>query len=174
MKILLISFALLLSNNLWAQTAPAAKKPASKLAPSAQKAVEEVTPIDDDPSIKLDEMDLAIAKIVHTGEVKCELGTSVTVTPSKREGFFVVTTKGYRFSMHPVQSRTGAIRLEDPKRGALWLQLANKSMLMSQKLGKRLADECANPDQLRTAEQLKLNPQISVLDAPAPSAPAPK
>ena len=89
MKILLISFALLLSNNLWAQNAAAAKKPASKLAPSAQKAVEEVTPIDDDPSIKLDEMDLAIAKIVHTGEVKCELGTSVTVTPSKREGFFV-------------------------------------------------------------------------------------
>lgn len=174
MKTLLISIAILFANNLWAQTSPAAKKPSAKLAPSAQKAVEEMTPIDDDPSIKLDEMDLAIAKIVHTGEIRCELGTSVTVTPSKREGFFVVTTKGYRFSMHPVQSRTGAIRLEDPKRGALWLQLANKSMLMSQKLGKRLADECANPDQLRTAEQLKLSPQISVLDAPAPNAPASK
>ena len=47
--------------------------------------------------------------------------------------------------MHPVESRTGAIRLEDPKRGAMWLQLGNKSMLMSQKLGQRLADECHEP-----------------------------
>ena len=50
--------------------------------------------------------------------------------------------------MHPVESRTGAIRLEDPKRGAMWLQLGNKSMLMSQKLGQRLADECQSPEQL--------------------------
>ena len=66
----------------------------------------------------------------------------------KREGMFMVTTKGHRFRMHPVESRTGAIRLEDPKRGAMWLQLGNKSMLMSQKLGQRLADECQSPAQL--------------------------
>ena len=50
--------------------------------------------------------------------------------------------------MHPVESRTGAIRLEDPMRGAMWLQLGNKSMLMSQKLGQRLADECQSPQQV--------------------------
>ena len=153
--------------------AKAAAKPApkksGKLAPAAQKAVEEVTPIDGDPSVTLTEADLAVAKVVFTGDISCELGASVKITPLKREGFFLVTTKGYRFAMHPVESRTGAIRLEDPKRGAMWLQLANKSMLMSQKLGQRLADECMNPAQHAVNEGLKLNP-INILEA-QPSGP---
>ncbi|HSV36159.1 MAG TPA: hypothetical protein VLI46_11425 [Ramlibacter sp.] len=152
---------------------PAAKTPAkSKLAPSAQKAVEENTPIEDDPSIVLSEADVEVARRVHVGEIKCELGASVKVTPMKREGMFMVTTKGHRFRMHPVESRTGAIRLEDPKRGAMWLQLGNKSMLMSQKLGQRLADECQSPQQLTYAETLKANPLPSILE-PLPAAPAP-
>jgi hypothetical protein len=148
---------------------PAAKKAApganKKLAPSAQKAVEEVTPIDDDPSVKLTDADLEIAKKVYVGDIPCELGATVKITPMKREGFFLVTTKGHRFAMHPVESRTGAIRLEDPKRGAMWLQLGNKSMLMSQKLGQRLADECQSPEQVTFAEKLKANP-INILEAP--------
>jgi hypothetical protein len=72
--------------------------------------------------------------------------------------------------MHPVTSRTGAIRLEDPRAGALWLQLGNKSMLMSQKLGQRLADECASPDQAVMADMLKKNPMPSILDAPKAAA----
>ncbi len=90
--------------------------------------------------------------------IQCELGASVKVTPMKREGMFMVTTKGHRFRMHPVESRTGAIRLEDPKRGAMWLQLGNKSMLMSQKLGQRLADECQSPEQLTYAEDPEEEP----------------
>jgi hypothetical protein len=84
--------------------------------------------------------------------------------------------------MHPVESRTGAIRLEDPVGGAMWLQLGNKSMLMSQKMGKRLADECMNPEQATMNEALKKNPMPSLLEPlpatkvaePAPAAPAPK
>ena len=148
---------------------PAAKK-SGKLAPSAQKAVEESTPVEDDPSVKLTEADLAMAKNVYVGEIPCELGTSVKVTPMRREGFFLVTTKGYRFAMHPVESRTGAIRLEDPRRGAMWLQLGNKSMLMSQKVGQRLADECQSPQQLTYAETQKKNPLPSILE-PLPSGP---
>jgi hypothetical protein len=149
---------------------PAAKpaaKPAGKgkLAPSAQKAVEEVTPIDDDPSIKLSEADVEVAKKVYVGDIPCELGATVKITPMKREGMFMVTTKGHRFRMHPVESRTGAIRLEDPTRGAMWLQLGNKSMLMSQKLGQRLADECQSPEQLTYAEALKKNPLPSILES---------
>lgn len=172
----------------FAQTAaqPAPKKPAAsaakpaqssaskpKLARSAQKAVEEVTPIDDDPSVTLTDADLAIAKQVYVGELPCELGASVRVREARRPGLFVVSTKGYRFLMHPVESRTGAIRLEDPKRGAMWLQLGNKSMLMSQKLGRRLADECQSPEQVSMAEELKRNPRPSILDAPTPAASAP-
>ena len=153
------------------ETKPAAKRTAKKspaeIRRSALKAVEEVTPIDDDPSLKLTDADLEIAKRVYVGVIACELGASVTITPNeKRPGFFLVQTKGARFSMHPVEARTGAIRLEDPGRGALWIQLGNKSMLMSQKLGTRLADECMSPAQTTLAEELKKNPIPGLLDAP--------
>ena len=156
---------------------PAAKaaKPAAKPAPAAAaatnarraarvKAIEEATPIDDDPAVKLTDADLAVAKLVLTGDIPCELGATVHITPHKREGFFVVRTGIQRFRMHPVESKTGAIRLEDPVGGAMWLQLSNKSMLMSQKMGKRLADDCMNPAQMAVNETLKKNP-INILEA---------
>ena len=156
---------------------PAVKKPPAKspadIRRSALKAVEEVTPIDGDPNINLTAEDLEMAKRVFVGTIPCELGNSVTITASsRRPGFFLVQTKGARFSMHPVESRTGAIRLEDPKRGALWLQLGNKSMLMSQKVGQRLADECMSPEQTTLADELKKNPRPGLLDSPVPAADA--
>ena len=42
-----------------------------------------------------------------------------------------------------------------------------QSMLMDQKLGKRVADECSSPAQVAVAEALKKNPAPSLLDAPA-------
>ena len=155
--------------------AAAAKKSQSPAAVrrSALKAVEEVTPIDDDPNVKLTDADLELAKKVYIGVIPCELGASVTITPNqKRPGFFQVQTKGARFSMHPVEARTGAIRLEDPRRGAIWIQLGNKSMLMSQKLGTRLADECMSPAQVTLADELKKNPMPGLLDAPVKPASA--
>ncbi len=146
---------------------------AAALAPSAQKAVEERTPIEDEPTHALSPAELEVARTVHVGTMACELGASVTVTPLRHEGFFLVSTsKGQRFRMHPTESRTGAIRLEDPKRGAMWLQLGNKSMLMSQKLGQRLADECQSPAQVVVAEAMKKNPPPSLLDAAPKAAPA--
>ena len=170
MKVLLAAIAIAIAPGLaLAQTAPAKKHvPAGtnkKLAPSAQKAVEEATPIDTDPDVKLGDAEIEVARKVFVGDMPCELGASVKVTPLKRDGFFMVTTKGYRFAMHPVESRTGAIRLEDAKRGAMWLQLGNKSMLMSQKLGQRLADECQSPEQVTYAQKIKANPLPSILDA---------
>jgi hypothetical protein len=149
-----------------AQTPPPArkstvKKPGGKVVP---KTLEEKTPIDDDPAVTLSEADLAVAKQVLTGDIPCELGATVHITPHKREGFFIVRTGLQRFRMHPVESKTGAIRLEDPVGGAMWLQLSNKSMLMSQKMGKRLADDCMNPAQLAVNESLKKNP-INILEA---------
>ena len=153
--------------------APAKKsetKSPAEVRRSALKAVEEVTPIDEDPNVKLTPEDLEMAKRVFVGTIPCELSASVTITAStRRPGFFLVQTKGARFSMHPVESRTGAIRLEDPKRGALWLQLGNKSMLMSQKLGQRLADECMSPEQVTLADDLKKNPRPGLLDSPVPA-----
>lgn len=132
---------------------------------SALKAVEEVTPIEDDSNIQLTEADIELAKRVYVGIIPCELGAKVLISANeKRPGFFVVETKTDRFSMHPVESRTGAIRLEDAKAGAIWLQLGNKSMLMSQKLGQRLADECTSPAQITFADDMKKNPPASILD----------
>lgn len=97
------------------------------------------------------------------------MGSSVSVTAHEKEpGFFRVKTRTASFLMHPVSSRTGAIRLEDASAGALWLQLSNKSMLMSQKLGQRLADECIDPEQAVVAEGLKKSPAPGILDAAQP------
>jgi hypothetical protein len=46
-----------------------------------------------------------------------------------------------------------------------WLQLANKSMLMSQKQGRRIADECRSPLQAQVAQAMLVNPPPSILDA---------
>jgi len=142
------------------------KKPAKRqVTARAAKAVEEVTPIADDTSITLNEADLAVAQRVYVGKIQCELGADVTITPDdKRAGFFTVSTKGARYRMHPVESRTGAIRLEDPRAGAMWLQIANKSMLMNQKEGLRLADECQAPAQVAFADEMKKNPPKSLFE----------
>ena len=68
--------------------------------------------------------------------------------------------------MLPVGTSTGVVRLEDQRAGATWLQIANKSMLMNQKQGKRMADECMSPEQLQVAEAIKKNPPQSLLEAP--------
>ena len=114
--------------------------------------------------------ELAIAERVHVGSLPCELGASVSLKPDgKAPGYFDVQGKNFKYRMFPVATTTGAIRLEDRKAGAVWLQLANKSMLMNQKQGVRLADECMSPAQVAMAETMKTNPPASVLDAPKPA-----
>jgi hypothetical protein len=111
--------------------------------------------------------ELAIAERVHVGQLPCELGASVNLEGDARSpGYFNLQGKGFRYRMHPVETSTGAIRLEDRHAGAVWLQLANKSMLMDQKQGRRLADECASPAQVAVAEALKTNPAPSLIDLP--------
>ena len=116
--------------------------------------------------------EMAIADRVQVGKLPCELGASVTLNAdTKNPGYFDMQGKNFKYRMFPVATSTGAIRLEDQKAGAVWLQLANKSMLMNQKLGIRLADECASPAQLAVAESLKLNPPVSILEALPAAAP---
>ena len=118
--------------------------------------------------------ELSIAERVYVGKLPCEFGAAVTLTAdAKVPGYFDVQGKNFKYRMFPVPTTTGAIRLEDRKAGAVWLQLANKSMLMNQKIGTRLADECASPAQMAMAEAIKLNPPVSVLDTPKPAASEP-
>lgn len=109
--------------------------------------------------------ELAIAERVHVGRIPCELGAFVNVTADAASpGRFHVEGKGFKYHMSPVETTTGAVRLEDQKGGAVWLQIANKSMLMNQKLGQRLADECMSPAQVAVADAIKKNPPVSVLE----------
>jgi hypothetical protein len=112
--------------------------------------------------------EMAVAERVYQGKLPCDEGASVTLTPdAKTPGYFAVQLKSTKYRMFPVETTTGAIRLEDKKAGVVWLQLANKSMLMNQKLGQRLADGCMSPAQSAVEAALQKNPGVSVLDAPA-------
>ena len=114
----------------------------------------------------LTQQELSIAEQVHVGHIPCELGASVNVTAdANAPGHFHVDGKGFKYHMAPVATTTGAVRLEDQKAGAVWLQIANKSMLMDQKRVQRLADECMSPAQYQVAQAIKKNPPPSVLDA---------
>ena len=115
-------------------------------------------------------VEMAIAQNVYVGRLPCELGAFVSVTAdTNAAGYFDVQTKNQKFHMLPVETTTGAVRLEDRRTGAVWLQLANKSMLMNQKIGQRLADVCMSPEQVAMAEEMIRNPIPSVLDEPIPS-----
>ncbi len=115
--------------------------------------------------VALEPIELAIAQQVHTGVLRCELGASVTLTNDPQSpGYFNVHGKNFRYRMFPVATSTGAIRLEDRQAGAVWLQLSNKSMLMNQKAGQRMADECMSPAQLTVAQAMKDKPARGLLD----------
>lgn len=142
----------------WANTpAPTtASKAKAKAAPAAPVADAVLTPAQ-----------LAIAERVHVGQMPCEMGQHIMLSADAHApGHFHLHLHKQKFRMAPVETTTGAIRLEDAQTGAVWLQLANKSMLMNQKLGKRMADECMSPAQVAVAQALKLNPAPSVLDSP--------
>lgn len=120
----------------------------------------------------LNSEELAIAERVHTGLMPCELGAFVKLEGDPgMPGYFNMTGKNFRYRMVPVTTVTGAIRLEDRAAGTVWLQLANKSMLMNQKLGRRMADECMSPDQASHAHHMKMNPTPGLLDIDRASSP---
>lgn len=110
--------------------------------------------------------ELALAERVYVGHLPCELGASVTVEADARmPGYFHVRLGKLRFHMAPIATTTGAIRLEDRDAGAVWLELANKSMMVSDKLGRRLVDACMSPAQVAVAQAMEKSPRPSVLDA---------
>lgn len=161
-----------------AATTKPAEKPAAKKKPAVsanrtnlKSAAKNVAAGIEAAEAALTPAELAIAERVQVGNLPCELGASVTlVQDAKAPGYFDMQGKNFKYRLFPVLTSTGAIRLEDQKAGAVWLQLANKSMLMNQKLGIRLADECMSPAQMVVAENLKINPPPSILDAPKPVA----
>jgi hypothetical protein len=154
----------------WAQTLPG---PASKTkAPQNKPRATQKSPVK--PSTQLVEQRallttltddlLAVAAQVHTGSMVCEASTVKIAPIPSAQGYFDVHMGKHHYLMAPVASQTGAIRLEDTAHGAVWIQLANKSMLMNQKVGRRMADDCQSPAQMVVAEAMAKMPPINILE----------
>ena len=91
---------------------------------------------------------LVTADRVLLGQSRCEFNQSVNVAAVPgQKGWFNVEFKGKSYLMAPEATTTGAVRLEDKKNGMMWLQIANKSMLMNSKIGQRMVDNCVHPNQ---------------------------
>ncbi len=112
---------------------------------------------------------LELAQQVLLGQMPCELGASVLVQAlPQAAGYFQIHLGKQRFVLAPVETSTGALRLEDPSTGAVWLQLANKSMMMNSQVGKRVVDECMSPSQTQVARAMEKNPPPSLLEPLSP------
>ena len=111
--------------------------------------------------------------MVHFGNYACELNQTVTVAMNpKYDAYIDVAFGKQRFTMKPVLSSTGALRLEDVKGRTLMLQIAHKSMLMDVKVGQRLVDECVHEKQALAKKAYEGQPSASMLDGQSAAAPA--
>jgi hypothetical protein len=149
----LASGLILAAAGAFAQSAPAAK-PAAKA--SAKKAV--AAPVAAKP-IELAEAgpeQLAAFDRAYLGEYACEFKQTVHLTPTEgKPGYVDVAWKQQRFTMKPVLSPTGALRLEDVAGRTLMIQIANKSMLLDTKIGQRLVDDCMHAAQIKAVAEAK-------------------
>lgn len=119
----------------------------------------------------ISEAQLAVASRVLTGAADCEFNQQINVQPLNGvPGYFTVSHKGKRYRMLPRETATGAVRLEDPAAGIVWLQIPTKSMLMNARVGQRLVDSC-----LHTAQRTAANAAVEAgqgIGIVAPVAPA--
>lgn len=91
---------------------------------------------------------LDAATRVLTGAAECEFNQRITVVAlDGQPGYFTVSHKGRQYRMLPRETATGAVRLEDPDNGIVWLQIPAKSMLMNARRGQRLVDSCLHAEQ---------------------------
>lgn len=138
----LFALALLVALGAHAQTA---KKPARAVTPKAAPAPAAPAPPAQPPLAAADDAQREAAAMTHVGDHQCELGQKLHLhaTPG-HEGYIDVEFGKRRFTMKPVLSRTGALRLEDVTGRMLLLQIAVKSMLMDVQAGNRVADDCVH------------------------------
>jgi hypothetical protein len=123
------------------KTAPATPRQQTKNAAKGLALATEVT-----EQISAGQLDVAAR--VLTGTADCEFKQSVTVQPIEGlPGYFHVGHLGKRYRMLPRETSTGAVRLEDPANGIVWLQIPTKSMLMDAKRGQRMIDSCLHSEQ---------------------------
>jgi type IV secretory pathway VirB10-like protein len=141
-----------------AQTAAPAKPdtkknpPATSSKPRGKPAAKPVAPPPPPPLPDATEEQLAATERAYLGTYDCEFKQSIAITRNIKQGYLDVLWQKSVFTMKPVLSSTGALRLEDVTGRTLMIQIANKSMLMDTKLGQRLVDDCLHPEQRAAIE----------------------
>ena len=91
---------------------------------------------------------LAAAALILFGDYACEHGKSLRVSLNpKFDGYVDLLFDKQRFTLKPVLSQTGALRLEEVRGRLLLVQIAIKSMVMDVKVGRRLVDDCVHGTQ---------------------------
>jgi len=151
---------------LGAQAAHAVQPAKAKTSKSAKKAAAPAP----EPELVLPDADgpqNAAAALVGFGHYDCEFSQTVNVAMNpKHEGYVDVTFGKNVYTMKPVLSSTGAVRLEDVRGKTLMLQIAYKSMLMDTQVGRRLVDECVSEKQLAAKKAAEGAPQQALLVDP--------
>jgi hypothetical protein len=105
----------------------------------------------------------------YTGRIVCENKAFVVVAEDKKRLHHYDLTFGkLHYKTVRVPTDSGAIRLEDKAHGIVWLQMANKSMLLDEKHGKRLATNCQNDAQLAVDKALATSTAPSLLGETKP------
>lgn len=126
-----------------AQATGQAAKPAPQAA--AKRKAPAAAPVEA-PIASADDTQMAAARHVFTGASGCEFNQAIDLQPSAKHPGYVDLRHGARtYLMKPIVSPTGAVRLEDVRQETLLIQIGSKSMLMNQKTGQRLVDNCIHP-----------------------------
>lgn len=81
-------------------------------------------------------------QVMPTGRVQCELGQSMELKNVFPGNNVDVVWQGVTHKLQNVPTSSGAYRYENSGSGIVLIHIPAKMMLMNQKQGKRLADEC--------------------------------
>lgn len=97
-----------------------------------------------------DEEQMRAAAETYYGPYDCEFKQTLSISKHPSDGYVVVTFASKAYTMKPVRSRTGAVRLEEVDQGPmLMVQIPAKSMLMDTVRGRRIVDACVNEIQAK-------------------------
>lgn len=151
MKVLVPLFALALGATVtlpaWAEeNAPkktVKKAPAKKAAPAQAEPAQ--PPHEDDV-----EPDIAGSDTIN---YDCELGNKLTIYRNVADDKHIALRwKKQLLRLTRVETTTGAHRFENKKNGWVWIDIPAKGMLLDSKKGAQLANECRDPERLKTAQ----------------------
>jgi hypothetical protein len=159
----LLGASLALSTLVAAQDKPSAKSTAKAPVPAVVAAIPTL-------GVASPEQLLAAAQ-AYVGPYDCEFKQTLSVSKHQVDGYVVVTFSSKAYTMKPVRSSTGALRLEEVAGGPmLMVQIPAKSMLMDTARGRRIVDACIHEEQAKEASApnslgMNLQGQVDTTDA---------